>query len=132
MLGLLVIFAIFGWSVSMKAPERTRTKARITETHFEERLMAAKLKEQAIKLGGMTNLLNEFILSALRTTNEPRFPFANRTNASSQFVDIWQTPFQVNLVGLTNFTIRSAGPNLKFGDADDIIFNSASNGFVKP
>jgi hypothetical protein len=88
--------------------------------------------EQAIKIGGITSLSNEFILSSLHTTNNDPITMASHTNASSQVTDIWQTPFQIKLVGTTNFTIRSAGPNLKFGDADDIIFNSASNGFTKP
>ena len=33
---------------------------------------------------------------------------------------------------MTNFIIRSAGPNKIFGDDDDIIFNSLPNDFVKP
>jgi hypothetical protein len=44
----------------------------------------------------------------------------------------WQTPYRFELLGPTNFIIHSAGLNQKFGDADDIIFNSASNDFVKP
>jgi hypothetical protein len=133
LLGLLVIFAICGWLISSEIPtDRDRTKAKITRTLVEERLMAEMLTEQAVKLGGLTNLANEFILSAIRTTNEPQYSFASRTNALGRVVDHWQTPFQIDLVALTNFTIRSAGPNLKFGDADDIIFNSALNEFAKP
>ena len=41
-------------------------------------------------------------------------------------------PYQIQIVAQTNFVIRSAGPNKKFGDADDIVFNSVSNDFVKP
>jgi hypothetical protein len=41
-------------------------------------------------------------------------------------------PFQIEITPPTNFVVRSAGPDKKFGDADDIIFNSVSNGFVKP
>ena len=47
-------------------------------------------------------------------------------------VDPWGTPFTVNFLSTNRFVISSAGPNKKFGDADDIIFNSASNNFVKP
>jgi hypothetical protein len=133
LLGLLVIFAILCWVISNGVPtEKEKIKARIIQTRSEERLMAELLAEQVAKIGGLTNLANEFILSSFRTTNEYQFSFVSRTNASSQVIDIWQTPFQINLVGLTNFIIHSAGPNQKFGDADDIIFNSVSNDFVKP
>jgi hypothetical protein len=47
-------------------------------------------------------------------------------------VDPWGTPFTVNFLSTNSFVISSAGPNKKFGDADDIIFNSASNNFAKP
>lgn len=133
LLSVLVIFAIYGYLILAGAPGgKVNTKAKITQTRFEERVMAEKLTERAVKIGGITNLANGFILSSLRTTNRNPLTMAGRTNASSQVIDTWQTPFQINLVGSTNFMIRSAGPNLKFGDADDIIFNSASNGFVKP
>jgi len=47
-------------------------------------------------------------------------------------VDPWGTPFAINFLSTNSFLISSAGPNKKFGDADDIIFNSLSNDFVKP
>lgn len=47
-------------------------------------------------------------------------------------VDPWGTPYQIDFFQQTNFVIRSAGKNRKFGDTDDIILNSASNNFVKP
>lgn len=85
-----------------------------------------------MKIGGLTNVNNEFVLNSFITTNKHQFSFATRTNASGEAVDIWQKPFQIKLVGQTNFIIRSAGPDQKFEDSDDIIFNSVSNGFVKP
>ena len=47
-------------------------------------------------------------------------------------VDPWETPYQIEFVQHSDFIIRSAGPNQMFGDTDDVIFNSASNDFVKP
>jgi hypothetical protein len=41
-------------------------------------------------------------------------------------------PFQIQVIGTTNFIFHSAGVDKKFGDTDDIIFNSLSNTFVKP
>ena len=133
LLGMLVIFAIFGWLVASGVPtEKEKKKAKILETMSEERLVAELLTEQAVKLGGITNLANEFIVASLRNTNGFQHSIESHTNSSGQLIDIWQTPFRINLMRPTNFIISSAGPNLKFGDQDDIIFNSASNGFVKP
>jgi len=49
-----------------------------------------------------------------------------------EWLDWWRTPYQIKIVATTNFIIQSAGSNKIFGDADDIIFNSVSNDFVKP
>jgi len=94
--------------------------------------MGELLEEKASKVGGLTNIPKEFILNPFLTTNKYRgISFTTHTNALGELIDIWQTPFQIKLAGETNFIISSAGPNKKFGDADDIIFNSVSN-FVKP
>ena len=47
-------------------------------------------------------------------------------------VDPWGTPYAINYLSTNSFIISSAGKDKIFGDADDIIFNSISNGFVKP
>jgi hypothetical protein len=70
-------------------------------------------------------------LAAMHTNEQVLLPFW-KTNAQGAAVDVWETPLQIQTVGTTNFSIRSAGKNKKFGDKDDIIFNSLSNGFVKP
>ena len=57
---------------------------------------------------------------------------ANELNPDGDFVDPWQTPYQIKMLEGTNLVISSAGPNKEFGDKDDIIFNSVSNNFVKP
>ncbi len=54
------------------------------------------------------------------------------TNAPGQVVDFWQTPLHVMLIAHTNFLIRSAGPNKRFSDKDDIVYDSTKNGFVIP
>jgi hypothetical protein len=134
LLGLLAIFAFLCWLVSSGVPtEKEKTKAKVLETRGEERLMGELLEEKASKVGGLTNIPNEFILNPFLTANKYRgISFTTRTNALGEVIDIWQMPFQIKLVGQTNFIIRSAGPDQKFGDADDIIFNSAANDFVKP
>ncbi|MGA2241875.1 MAG: hypothetical protein ABSH11_07530 [Verrucomicrobiota bacterium] len=133
LLGLVMVFAFLGWLISRGvATEKDKAKAKFYLTLSEERLMASLLGERAMKIGGLTNVNNEFVLNSFITTNKHQFSFATRTNASGEAVDIWQKPFQIKLVGQTNFIIRSAGPDQKFEDSDDIIFNSVSNGFVKP
>jgi hypothetical protein len=135
MLGLAVVgFAFVGWLVTGGVPtEKEKTRANVLETLVEERSMAELLKKEALKFGGPTNIPNEFILNPFHADNErPRISFEDRTNASGKAVDIWQMPFQIKLVGQTNFIIWSAGPDQKFGDSDDIIFNSVSNDFVNP
>ena len=47
-------------------------------------------------------------------------------------VDPWGTPFAINFPSTNSFVISSAGKDKIFGDADDIVFNSVSNDFVKP
>jgi hypothetical protein len=82
---------------------------------------------------------NAAIISALSATFTNDFhPLTSeptsrmQTNSIGELVDYWQVPLQIQVVGTTNFIFRSAGPNKQFNDADDIIFNSASNDFVKP
>jgi hypothetical protein len=58
--------------------------------------------------------------------------FNGFTNENGELLDVWQTPYQIEIISQTNFIVHSAGRDQKFGDADDIIFNSASNNFVKP
>jgi hypothetical protein len=131
---LLAIFALLGWLVGTGVPtEKEKTKAKVLETYVEERSMAELLEEKALASGGLTNVPNEFILNPFLITNKyTGISFTSRTNASGEVVDIWQTPFQITFVKQTNFIVRSAGPNSKFGDANDIVFNSVSRDFVKP
>jgi hypothetical protein len=133
---LLVLFgvlAIFGWMIIDGVPtEKAKIRARFIQTLSDERVIASSLIEKASKTSGLTNINSKFVLDSLITTNKYPFSLASRTNALGAVIDIWQTPFQIELVGQTNFVVRSAGPNKNFGDADDIIFNSASNDFVKP
>jgi hypothetical protein len=57
---------------------------------------------------------------------------ACRTNRQGELVDVWGTPYQVKVESPSKFVIRSAGADGQFGDADDIIYDSAKNGFVNP
>jgi hypothetical protein len=93
------------------------------------------LLDEYVKANGMLPAGdNVSIVTALAAmlTNEPVLLASWEINAQGATVDAWETPLQIQTVGTTNFSIRSAGQNKKFGDKDDIIFNSLSNGFAKP
>jgi hypothetical protein len=53
-------------------------------------------------------------------------------NQAGEFLDPWGTPYVINFSSANSFVISSAGKDKILGDKDDIIFNSVSNGFVKP
>ena len=149
---LLVVLALPCWLVISGVPTKKEiAKAKVLETRTEEIVMALSLELEASKVGGLTNIPNEFILNPLREAHEHskypkrRDPFADHTNALGKVIDVWQMPFEIKFIGQTNFVIISGGPNQKFGDADDIIFSrrndlrtrsgdfySFSNDFVKP
>ena len=133
LLALFGILAIFGWMIIDGVPtEKAKTRARFIQTLSDEHIIASSLVEKASQTTGLTNINSKFILDSLITTNKYPFSLASRTNTLGAVIDIWQTPFQIELVRQTNFIVRSAGPNKIFGDADDIIFSSVSNDFVKP
>jgi hypothetical protein len=134
LLGLVMVFAFLGWLISGGvATEKDKTKAKVLETLVEERSMGELLEEKASKVGGLTNIPNEFILNPFLATNiYEGISFTTRTNGLGELIDIWQMPFQIKFVGQTNIIIRSAGPDQKYGDSDDIIFNSVSNNLVMP
>lgn len=44
----------------------------------------------------------------------------NCTNSIGEFLDSWGTPYEISIISSTNFFIRSAGPDKKFGTGDDI------------
>jgi hypothetical protein len=78
---------------------------------------------------------NSNIVSVLAGDNPRKTVFLNfRPNSEhpNEMVDPWGTRYQIDFFQQTNFVIRSAGKDRKFGNADDIIFNSISNNFVKP
>jgi hypothetical protein len=78
---------------------------------------------------------NSNIVRALVGGNLQKIVFLNfrrTTEHPNEIVDSWGTPYRITFLQQTNFVLRSAGKNKIFSDEDDIIFNSASNDFVKP
>jgi hypothetical protein len=129
-LGLALIF-VFAWLISLLLPSvGGPTRARNVLTRIEEKDVAIALSQYASKIGGITNTENSFAFRVLVSTASVSHNV--RTNTINELLDFWDTPFRITTMPPTNFIVRSAGPDRQFGDADDIVFNSASNDFVKP
>ena len=103
-------------------------KARVTITRAWEREIAVILKQRAAESGELTSLDNQSIAQGVFGTNSLQ---PDRLNSEGELLDYWKTPFQIEIAAPTNFIIRSAGPNRKFDDKDDIVFNSVSNNPAK-
>jgi hypothetical protein len=57
---------------------------------------------------------NGTILGTLRGSNPKKL------NATGAFIDPWQTPYEIKIHSTNSVSIRSAGKNKRFGDADDV------------
>jgi hypothetical protein len=78
---------------------------------------------------------NSNIVRVLAGNNLQKIVFLNFRQTlehPNEMVDAWGTPYAINFLSTNSFVVSSAGKDKKFGDADDIIFNSLSNDFVKP
>ncbi len=130
-LGLVLIFA-FAYFIALLMPNGGgKKKAQVIHTHFEMKEIASVLNNRVAATGSLSNIDNNFILQTLFGTNTFRYLY-RELMLMGQFQDIWETSYKIEILGQTNFIVRSAGPNKILGDADDIIFNSVSNDFVKP
>jgi hypothetical protein len=92
---------------------------------------------KAYELAYQTDLTSDAveIFRKLRGENPDKKPFLHwetNVNSRGEMLDAWGTEYALTLQDRTNIVIRSAGPDKKFGDTDDIVFNSVSNNFVKP
>ena len=73
---------------------------------------------------------NAEITAALAGENSVRFAFIpprhRAIDARGELVDRWGTPFRFHQLSGTQMEIRSAGPDRKFGTADDAEYSPAS------
>jgi|WetSurMetagenome_2_1015567.scaffolds.fasta_scaffold740838_2 hypothetical protein len=104
------------------------------ECKMEMAQISAALKKFEVECGKLPTGDNATIFRTLYGSNSLNLCFLNpgRTISGSVMVDPWKSPYQIQFIDQTNFLIQSAGKNAKFGDEDDIVFNSVSNDFVKP
>ncbi len=132
---LLVLFVGIPWLFSLLQPaENGKTKAKILVTRTEMKTLAELWGHEYAGTTGL-QLSTNGALQVNLLGDEAKAKMSNfidRTNSQGELLDFWKTPIQFEKSGLTNVIIRSAGPNCRFGSKDDIVFNSASNNFVKP
>jgi len=102
------------------------TTVRIAATKSEETAIAAKLKQLLSSTPPPLFSDNQAIHRAVLASTDTNVPiFKPRwTNAAGEALDMWGTPYQIQIVHGTNFVIRSAGKNCILGDKDDVIFDS--------
>jgi hypothetical protein len=110
-------------------------KARLDETNIATALKAYSNTYGVLPIGNTESV--EYILTGedLNGKNPQKIQFLNfkpSAEHSNEMVDSWETPYEINFSSTNSFIVSSAGKDKIFGDADDIIFNSVSNDFVKP
>ena len=71
---------------------------------------------------------NRTIINALMGTNfmQKTFLFLHPRSLDSNgdYLDPWQSPYEVRVISTNSISVRSAGGNRKFGDEDDIRLDS--------
>jgi hypothetical protein len=137
LLGLLVVFVIIPWLVSLfLQPIGGPTAARTLMTRRDIVGLNSALGQQ-IGVGRVETSIhvessNRFSAGFFSFTTDAIRVDRSRTNVNGELQDFWCNPYRIEIVVQTNYVIRSAGKNHTFGDKDDIIFDSVKHGFVKP
>jgi hypothetical protein len=125
----VMVLCGFGILISLMFPriaggERSKIATARTETFN----LRAALNQYQIEFGEYPHGENGSILKALLGNNAKKIRFfdANpkRFNSRGEFLDPWKTPYKIQIIGNTNFAIRSPGADRVFGSQDDIT-NSA-------
>lgn len=92
-------------SLSVCWPGHSLRQARVTATRFRLKTLAEKVRDYKEAHGVLPESLETFVSP-------------DGTNTYLLY-DSWRTPFRFTVSNET-FEIRSAGPNTKFGDTDDL------------
>jgi hypothetical protein len=137
---VLPLFAVTGWFVISMRSNKTDTNPGFNVIKMQEEAIVSALKSYSMVYGTLPPGNNESIERILRGEdlngkNPRKIQFLNfQRNAGhlNEMVDPWGMPYQIEFQQKTNPVIRSAGKDKIFGNADDIIFYSISNDFVKP
>jgi Type II secretion system (T2SS), protein G len=109
--------------------------AKIPRAQTDEEQLSIGIQSYGQVFGSYPTGENSNVVRMLIGDNPRKMVFLNFRRPAkhpNEMVDPWETPYQIEFSKQTNFIIRSAGKDKIFGDADDIVFNSVSNDFVKP
>jgi type II secretion system (T2SS) protein G len=110
--------------------------AKVPSARNEEKQLYLSLENYKQAFGNYPTGENANIVKVLAGGNPQKLQLfylsVNSTNGNGELIDPWKIPYKFIFDGTNSYLILSAGIDKKFGDADDIIFNSVSNDFVKP
>jgi hypothetical protein len=129
----LFVLIVLGLLTPASGPKRA---GKIVQSKLEMSDLNAATAQYHNEYGSYLTGNSANIIQCLLGNNLRKIEFlsfnTNRFDSNGDFLDPWLTPYRIEILAQTNLVVRSAGPNKKFGDADDIVFNSVSNDFVKP
>jgi hypothetical protein len=129
--GLLLI-GLYLFSPWFGGPARNKTQT----TQLEEAELAKAISHYQALFQQFPTNDNAGLVKSMTGDNTKQLTFLNlgttSTNEAGQLIDIWSTPYKFAFNSTNSFTITSAGENHTFGDADDVVFNSASNTLPAP
>jgi len=136
----LLFLAIVGWLVFSVFNSRTDKNYGWDRAKTDASSIAAALESYSSTYGvlpvGNVESVERILAGEDLNGKNPRkiifLTFKPNIEYSNEWVDAWGTPYAINFLSTNCFLVSSAGKNKIFGDADDIVFNSASNDFVKP
>jgi hypothetical protein len=133
----LVALAIIALLVAMLLPAETGpTLNKNARCKVILRRLKAEIVNYKYEFGSYPTGDCAQVLKKLFGDNPKKIEFLRPKNMSinqaGEFLDPWGTPYAISFSSTNSFIISSAGKDKKIGDADDIIYNSVSNDFVKP
>ena len=124
----LTVIAIVGFLVTVLTPPighgiSNATRRKISQ--IDMITLADAMNQHRLKYGeyptgdvGMVvNVLTGDNLDQVSFLDPRRFRFLNE---KKEPVDFWRTPYRIETNSTNGLSIRSAGPNRRFGDADDL------------
>ncbi|HVU07020.1 MAG TPA: hypothetical protein VHG89_00590 [Verrucomicrobiae bacterium] len=137
-LTFLFLLVVIGLIVNLSSHRKEKAQIIIVRSDETQIIIALKAYSNSygvLPIGDAESIERILIGENLQGKNPQKTAFLNfiwQSEHPNGMIDPWGTPYQIEFLQQTNFVIRSAGRNRKFGDKDDIIFNSISNHFVKP
>lgn len=119
--GLLGCAALIIAISSSARHSRQRAKARLCQVEMHSFLLAARNYQNQLGSGSlMDGVTLEQVLRGQNPQGVIYLDLAPRSLSSAgRMVDPWQTPYEINAAS-NKVSIRSAGPNKRLGDKDDL------------